>query len=376
MTWLTFIFFAYASIYIIFQSILLIRLFFYYKPVSHFSQAEKPLISILIAARNEAENIITCLQAVSRLHYPADRIQVLVGDDQSSDNTYSLVSTYIVDKPNFTLVAIQESTSKAKGKANVLAQLAAKAQGEFLFITDADIQVPVYWIEGLLGAFEEGTGIVSGATVVEGQRVFDRIQRVDWAYAFGMVHIVSEMNMPVSAVGNNMAIRTTCYKDTGGYEQLEFSVTEDLELFKAALAKGWAYRNLLDASSTAVSAPLLTLGSLLKQRKRWLSGAMRLPLLLLTFLGMQAVYFPVLVLAFVYLPWVWVLMFWLTILNLQTLFIEGVVQRTGIRHLRKDLYLFELNRYFFPLLLFIYQALPLGVQWKGRTYKGKDIQPS
>ncbi len=376
MTWLPSIFFAYASIYIIFQSILLIRLFFYYKPVSNFSKAEKPLISILIAARNEEENIITCLQAVSRLHYPADRIEVLVGDDQSSDQTYSLVEAFIHDKLNFTLVRIQESTSKAKGKANVLAQLAAKAKGEFLFITDADIQVPVYWIEGLLGAFEDGTGIVSGATVVEGKRVFDRIQRVDWAYAFGMVHIVSEMNIPVSAVGNNMAIRTTCYRDTGGYEQLEFSVTEDLELFKAALAKGWAFRNLLDESSTAVSAPLHTLGSVLKQRKRWLSGAMRLPLLLLTFLAMQAVYFPVLVLAFVHLPWAWVLMFWLTILNLQALFIQGVVQKTGIRHLRKDLYLFELNRYFFPLLLFTYQILPFGVQWKGRTYKGKDIQPS
>ncbi|MGN6647624.1 MAG: glycosyltransferase [Cytophaga sp.] len=376
MSWLPFIFFAYASIYIIFQSILLIRLFFYYKPVAHFSKAEKPLVSILIAARNEEENIIACLQAISRLHYPAGRIQVLVGDDQSSDNTYTLVNAYIQDKPGFELVSIQESTSKAKGKANVLAQLAAKATGEFLFITDADIQVPLYWIEGLLGAFEERTGIVSGATVVKGQKIFDRIQRVDWAYAFGMVHIVSEMNIPVSAVGNNMAIRTCCYEETGGYENLEFSVTEDLELFKAALAKGWAFRNLLDESSTAVSAPLHTLGSVLKQRKRWLSGAMRLPVVLLTFLAMQAVYFAVLVLAFVYLPWPWVLMCWLTILNLQAMFIQGVAQKTGIRHVRKDLYLFELNRYFFPLLLFTYQLLPLGVQWKGRTYKGKDIQPS
>lgn len=376
MSWLPFIFFAYASIYIIFQSILLIRLFFYYKPVAHFSKAEKPLVSILIAARNEEENIIACLQAISRLHYPAGRIQVLVGDDQSSDNTYTLVNAYIQDKPGFELVSIQESTSKAKGKANVLAQLAAKATGEFLFITDADIQVPLYWIEGLLGAFEERTGIVSGATVVKGQKIFDRIQRVDWAYAFGMVHIVSEMNIPVSAVGNNMAIRTCCYEETGGYENLEFSVTEDLKLFKAALAKGWAFRNLLDESSTAVSAPLHTLGSVLKQRKRWLSGAMRLPVVLLTFLAMQAVYFPVLVLAFVYLPWPWVLMCWLTILNLQAMFIQGVAQKTGIRHVRKDLYLFELNRYFFPLLLFTYQLLPLGVQWKGRTYKGKDIQPS
>jgi len=369
------LFFAYACIYITFQSILLIRLFFYYKPVAHFSKAHKPLISILIAARNEEDNILHCLNAISKLNYPGNSIEVFIGDDQSTDNTYALVSTYIQDKPNFTLVTIEESTTKAKGKANVLAQLAAKAKGEFLFITDADIQVPKYWVDGLLGAFEEGTGIVSGSTVVKGKSMFACIQRVDWAYAFGMVHVVSEMNMPVTAVGNNMAIRTSCYKETGGYENLEFSVTEDLELFIAALGKGWAFRNLLDESTTAFSAPLNSLGDVLKQRKRWLSGALRLPFLLLTFLAMQGIYFPTLVLAFVYLPWEWVLIFWLTILNLQNIFIQGVIHKIGISHVRKDIYLFELNRYLFPLLLFTYQLLPLGVQWKGRTYKGKEIQP-
>lgn len=375
MTLIPVLFFAFASIYILFQSILLVRLFFYYKPVHHFSKTEKPLISILIAARNEESTILHCLKAISKLNYPGNLIEVFIGDDQSTDRTHAVVSAYIQDRQNFTLVSIEESTTKAKGKANVLAQLARKAKGEFLYITDADIQVPHYWIEGLLGAFDEQTGIVSGSTVVEGESNFARIQQIDWVYAFGMVHIVSEMNMPVSAVGNNMAIRTSCYNSTGGYENLDFSVTEDLELFKAALEKGWTYRNLLDISTTAVSSPLNTLGDLLKQRKRWLSGAMRLPFSLLTFLAMQAMYFPVLVLACIYLPWIWVLLFWLTILNLQDIFIQGVSKKVGITNLRKDLYLFELNRYIFPILLFIYQLLPLGVQWKGRTYKGKDVQP-
>lgn len=369
------LFFAYACIYIIFQSILLIRLFFYYKPVAHFSKENKPIISILIAARNEEDTILNCLKAISKLNYPGNCIEVFIGDDQSTDKTHALVSAYIQDKPNYTLISIQESTSKAKGKANVLAQLAARASGEFLFITDADIQVPTYWVDGLLGAFDQRTGIVSGSTVVTGKGAFETIQRTDWTYAFGMVHIVSEMHIPVTAVGNNMAIRTSCYKQTGGYENLPFSVTEDLELFKAALANGWTFRNLLDQSTTAFSAPLHSLGEVLKQRKRWMSGAMRLPFVLLTFLGMQAIYFPVLVSSFFFFPWHQVLVVWLIILNLQHTFIIGVIHKTGTHYLKNNIYLFELNRYIFPLLLFTYQLLPFGVQWKGRTYKGKDIQP-
>ncbi len=376
MSLLLYAFLVYATVYICYQSILLYRILFHYKPTAFIAASQTPVISILIAARNEQENILHCLHAVEKLNYSTAKTEIWIGDDQSTDNTYSIVAAFIQDKPNYHLVSIQPSSGHVKGKANVLAQLARQAKGEFLFITDADIHVPVYWIEALLGGFEERTGIVSGSTIVAGDSLFARTQRIDWAYASGMIHVVSEMNIPVTAVGNNMAIRRTCYDDTGGYEKLSFSVTEDLELFLASLKKGWGFRNLLNSGSTATTAPLKTLNAALQQRKRWVSGAFRLPKQLVVFLALQAMFFPVLVLAFIFLPWIWVLLIWLTIFNLQTAFIEQVAYKMGINSLRRNFILFELNRFFFPLLLFTYRLLPLGVQWKGRTYKGKEIQPN
>jgi len=375
MSFVSFLFLGYATVYISYQCVLLYRILFCYKPVTFAATCPKPLVSILIAARNEEECILNCLHAIEQLTYSAEYIEVWIGDDQSTDTTHNLVAAFIEDKPNFHLVSIKPSTSHVKGKANVLAQLAKQARGAFFFITDADIQVPTHWIESILGGFEKNTGIVSGSTIVAGEGIFARIQCIDWAYACGMIHIVSEMHMPVTAVGNNMAIRRTCYEDTGGYEKLSFSVTEDLELFIAAIHKGWGYRNLLDAGSTAFTAPLKTLTDTLQQRKRWISGAFRLPKQLVVFLAIQAMFFPVLVLAFVFIPWVWVLLFWLTIINLHNIFIEQVTHKMGVNSLRRNYILFELNRYFFPLLLFAYYLLPLGVQWKGRTYKGREIQP-
>lgn len=375
MSFVPYLFLGYATVYILYQIILLYRIVFCYKPVAFSTVTNKPFVSILIAARNEEDNIINCLNAIQQLHYPAEHIEVWIGDDQSTDATHKRVAAYIQDKPNHHLVSIKPSVSHVKGKANVLAQLAQQAQGEFLFITDADIEVPGYWIESILAGFEEHTGIVSGSTTVSGSGAFARTQRVDWAYASGMIHVVSEMKIPVTAVGNNMAIRRTCYDDTGGYENLSFSVTEDLQLFLVAIGKGWGFRNLLDAGSTAFTTPLKTLKDALQQRKRWVSGAFRLPKQLVVFLALQAMFFPVLLLAFVFLPWIWVLMFWLTIFNLHAAFIEQVAYKMGINSLRGNIFLFELNRYFFPLLLFTYKLLPLGVQWKGRTYKGEEIQP-
>jgi 1,2-diacylglycerol 3-beta-glucosyltransferase len=366
---------SYVLVYITFQSVLLIRFLFFTQPVLLFSKKEKPRISILIAARNEEQSILDCLKSIDQLNYSTNCIEVFIGDDQSTDATNAIVQDFIKNKPNFNLIRIETTVGKAKGKANVLAQLAHKATGEFLFITDADIQVPKYWIEGLLGSFTDDTGIVSGATVVRGKGVFAGIQQIDWAYAFGMVHIVSEMNMPVSAVGNNMAIRKTCYDETGGYENIAFSVTEDLELFISAIDKGWKFRNLLDTPSVAKSTALKTMAEALRQRKRWLSGALRLPILLLVFLGMQAIYFPVFFCAFILLPWTWVLFAWLVIWILQTLFISLIARKMVIPNFWNHLLAFELNRYVFPIVLFIYNLLPTGIVWKGRTYTGKEVQP-
>jgi cellulose synthase/poly-beta-1,6-N-acetylglucosamine synthase-like glycosyltransferase len=59
--------------------------------------------SILIAARNEEDTILRCLQAIERLNYPPDRYEVLIGNDQSEDKTGLIIENFIRDKPQFRL---------------------------------------------------------------------------------------------------------------------------------------------------------------------------------------------------------------------------------------------------------------------------------
>jgi len=59
-----------------------------------------PRVSILIAARNEERYILHCLRAIERLDYPKEQLEVLVGDDGSTDKTRALVEDFIRDKPS------------------------------------------------------------------------------------------------------------------------------------------------------------------------------------------------------------------------------------------------------------------------------------
>ena len=71
------------------------------KPVAYRPDQQYPRVSILIAARNEAATVLDCLYAITQLTYPADALEVLIGDDQSTDQTGPLVADFIADKPNF-----------------------------------------------------------------------------------------------------------------------------------------------------------------------------------------------------------------------------------------------------------------------------------
>ncbi len=136
------------------------------------SRSEYPKVSVLLAARNEEKLILRCLEAMAQFNYPQDQLEILIGDDASTDNTLDLVRDYIKDKPNFKVFSISEVHGKGRGKANVLGQLAHQAEGAFYFITDVDVKLPKDWILGLLQEFEDGVGIVSGTTMCESGRFF------------------------------------------------------------------------------------------------------------------------------------------------------------------------------------------------------------
>jgi 1,2-diacylglycerol 3-beta-glucosyltransferase len=338
------------------------------RSANQYDESNLPFVSILIAARNEEDTILRCLTAISALSWPKDKFEVLIGNDNSSDNTAFVVKEYIKDKPNFKLIDITKQLGHTKGKANVLAVLAREAKGNFFFITDADIQVPTYWIQSLMANYNPTIGIVSGATTVESKSIFDYCQKMDWVYAFGMVKTVSDSNIPVSGVGNNMMISKEAYLSTGGYENIPFSITEDLQLFLETLQKGWKYKNLLSPDCIAYTKPISNFGTLLEQRKRWMQGAVQLPFVLVLFLVIQALFIPMLITTLIYFPLIGIA-FWLAKITLQQLFLWSSFQKTGEHYsILKNALLFEGYTGFLSIVVFVNYFIPRKIDWKGRKY--------
>lgn len=328
---------------------------------------EYPTVDILIAARNEEPNIAKCLASIGELDYPQDKINVWVGDDGSNDDTWQIIKNFQTRFFHFRGVQIGKQVIVGNGKANVLSQLVKKGRNEWLFITDADIIVPKQWVKSML---EGGRGakadLITGTSLVEGATIFAKIQRLDWLYATSMLKLIADIGVPVSTMGNNMAIKRIVYNKVGGFESLPFSITEDLELFKA-VKKNHKTVNLCSVGVLNKSEPQHTVKELLSQRKRWIRGAFELPYQLLAILVIQAAYFPALIILIFINPVVGLL------LGLSKWIVKFIFQVITAKKLKENISIFdsfatEVFSMIFSMVSLLHYFWPGKIYWKGREY--------
>jgi 1,2-diacylglycerol 3-beta-glucosyltransferase len=327
-------------------------------------------LSILVAARDEEAAIVDCLQALAALDYPTAQLQILIGDDGSSDRTAELIQSFIADKPWMHYRLIDRTLPGMKGKQNVLALLAQEADGEFILVTDADIRVHPEWAAGMLGAFHrEDVGVVCGTTAVWGEGWFARAQGLDWLMGLVLARAHSVLGIPITALGNNMGVRTAAYRAAGGYEAMPFSIVEDYLLFQQLCEKGpWRFVQRLHVGVSARSLPLPDAQAWLRQRKRWFKGAQGLAPYNVALIFFNGLILPAIVLAFFTLPWMWGAgMLLIKLLADALLLAVGAAQLGWWARLRA----------FAPYWLYYLAALvvtpiltllPIQVVWKGRKY--------
>ena len=331
------------------------------------SLEEWPYISVLLAVRNEEAVILNCLHALAALDYPKDKIEILIGNDASEDRSADIIQDFIRDKAQFKLYDIAPPQGHLLGKANVLAQLAAQAQGVFCFVTDADIEVPNTWISAMLSVVSVHTGICTGFTFIKGEKLLAQLQALDWAQALATMAVFAHWGRPVTAMGNNMLFRREAYEAVGGYEALPASIVEDFTLFEAIRQKGYTCKQLISPAACATSTPISSYSALLQQRKRWMRGARQASWPLKAFLALQLFFYPAVLIGILFWPWA-AFCIGLGKIVLQNLLMWHSLKQAGQRVTWQAYWLYEPYLLCTSFLLLGFYSLPFATVWKGRKY--------
>lgn len=72
-------------------------------------ESRQPMVSVVIAARNEAANIGSCLESLQSQDYPPDRYEIVVADDRSTDDTPAILRRWEEKWGNLRILSIERA---------------------------------------------------------------------------------------------------------------------------------------------------------------------------------------------------------------------------------------------------------------------------
>ncbi len=167
----------------------------FYRPFPSATVAGAPSLTVVIPAYNEGAMVLTAIRSVVEANYPRDRLEILVIDDGSRDDTWSYILQAARQYPGLVTPLRHE---RNQGKRAALALGFERARGEVLVTLDSDSAIERDALLAIAGPFRDPRiGSVAGKVLVFNRRGFiPRMLHVRFVLSFDLLRSVE------SAYGN------------------------------------------------------------------------------------------------------------------------------------------------------------------------------
>ena len=246
-----------------------------WQELKSFSQTDQKLsikISVIIAARNEEENIGKLLASFEKQTYPNHLFEVIVVDDHSTDNTVTIVNSFSFVK----LIRLQFDNINSYKKKAIETGIAA-ASGDLIVTTDADCIVPKNWLETIAAFKEKTNAIFIAAPVVMEYRsnLLQTFQTLDFLVLQGITAASVQKKIHNMCNGANLAYERKIFFEINGFSGIDHIASGDDMLLMQKIAQRFPGRvsYLLSKEATVTTQAAKTWKEFFSQRIRWASKA-------------------------------------------------------------------------------------------------------
>ncbi len=329
-------------------------------------------ITIIVAVRNEEKNMMRCLNYLDKLVYPKDKLEIIISNNGSIDNTGQIIEDHIKGKSQYKHLIPSPGNGRLQGKINALAKAIKIAKGDIILTTDADCAVTPTWAKTIASYYQKDVAMVMGFTTQETYNQFSGMQMLDFIYLLSLASGFMNMNYPLSAIGSNMSFRKSVYEAVGGFESIPFCVTEDFKLVQVvSRLKKYKIIFPVDIDSLVVSEPCEDFKTLYRQKKRWGVGGLEGDMLGFSVAGVTFLSFLGLVLTPIFFSYI-ALGLALTRIGLDFLSIYPVLKHLRLVDKLKYFLSFELYFILYVLALPFVLLKSRKVIWKDKTFEGNE----
>ena len=196
--------------------------------------------SIIIACRNEEQNLPKLFYSLKKLNYPTEKFEIIIVDDASTDNSSNLIKDFCEIQSNARSFHLKEKSKVYLGKKAALKLAIKNAKFEILLFTDADCFPQQNWISSYNNYFTDKTGFIVGSYEEINADCFRRFcNKMSSAIYAGTIGL----GFPFSAAGGNMAVLKEAFEQVRGYEKIKHNIAgDDKQLLNLIKKTDWEIR--------------------------------------------------------------------------------------------------------------------------------------
>ncbi len=229
-----------------------------------------PSVTVLVPCKNEESVVESLVSCLVNFDYPENRLQVIVIDDGSDDETPAKLDALAAVTP--TLRILHRLPGAGGGKSGALNDALELATGEIIIVFDADHQPRRDVVWRLTRHFEDpGVGAVQGRCEIVNPDDSPLTRLIAMDYLAG--YLVNEYGrqsiflLPAYG-GANCAVRASSLREVGGWNP--DTVTEDTDLTLKLILSGQRVR--YDVTAVDAEEGVVTVSRFWRQRYRWARG--------------------------------------------------------------------------------------------------------
>ena len=240
---------------------------------------DNPLkVSVIIPARNEAHCIGNILNLLKNQTYPSEFIEIIIVDDDSTDDTYKIVNSFTEQNSllNCKILKISENKSNIKYKKQAVSKAISISEGDLIITTDADCSVGPDWIKCIVSAYRKTNAkmLVGMVAYHNDNTVFEKMQHLEFLSLIASGIAAIQSGFPIMCNGANLIYEKKAYHDVNGfYSNDKFASGDDVFLL-LKIKKFFGNNSifaLTDPRTLVYTQASKTLKDFTNQRLRWAS---------------------------------------------------------------------------------------------------------
>ncbi|HRX77219.1 MAG TPA: glycosyltransferase, partial [Candidatus Cloacimonadota bacterium] len=210
-----------AATYIIF----VIRFYFGWKHYKAPVNYQKKRVSVVVVARNEAPNLHRLMSCLLSQDYPKELYEIVFADDDSEDETQSIIAQYIEAGHNVKYIKSLGRKQVISPKKLALSKAIESTDGEIILTTDADCIVPFTWISSMVSCFADDVSMVAGysRTLIplwSRASILQKYEHLDFALTYMVLGGGYTLGKSWACIGQNLAYRKSAFEDVGGFSKI------------------------------------------------------------------------------------------------------------------------------------------------------------